>query len=288
MSLSKKSYNAIRRVVHNRTFNVALNTVWQKIHDETGTGNISSKQLFLTSEDHKNLRDWVILEVGVDPLTTKITGDRLDAAALSRDEKLATEAVFSGMMRASRLSGEIPLVQGNAVTPQGTLISVAADDILVNNIKTAIIVENGIIARDWYKCIVPDELATALVVYRGHGSEAGAVRAWLSNLPADIRKIGCFDFDPAGLGIAVDYSMDAILIPDPLNDDLIEGINNKPETHAKQLLNRPNLYDQLPKSCHWVLSWMTSERRKCAVTQERLMVLGWPLRILELTNDQDL
>ena len=286
--MSKKSYNAIRRVVHNRTSNVALNTVWQKIHDETGTGNISSKQLFLTSEDHKNLRDWVILEVGVDPLTTKITGDRLDAAALSRDEKLATEAVFSGMMRASRLSGEIPLVQGNAVTPQGTLISVAADDILVNNIKTAIIVENGIIARDWYKCIVPDELATALVVYRGHGSEAGAVRAWLSNLPADIRKIGCFDFDPAGLGIAVDYSMDAILIPDPLNDDLIEGINNKPETHAKQLLNRPNLYDQLPKSCHWVLSWMTSEGRKCAVTQERLMVLGWPLRILELTNDQDL
>ena len=285
MSLSKKSYNAIRRVVHNRTFNVTLNTVWQKIYDETGIGSISSKQLFLTSEDHKKLRSWVLLEVGVDPLTTKITGDRLDVAALSRDEKLATEAVFSGMMRASRLSGEIPLVQGNAVTPQGTLISVAADDILVNNIKTVIIVENGIAARDWYKCIIPDELVTALVVYRGHGSEAGVVRAWLSNLPADIRKIGCFDFDPAGLGIAVDYNMDAILIPDPLNDELIKGINNKPETHAKQLLNRPNLHEQLPGSCRWILNWMTSDGRQCAVTQERLMVLGWPLRILELTKD---
>ena len=84
--------------------------------------------------------------------------------------------------------------------------------------------------------------------------------------------------------MAVDYNMDAILIPDPINDALITGINNKPESHANQLLKRPNLREQLPKSCRWVLKWMTSEGRQCAVTQERLMVLGWRLRLLELTN----
>lgn len=288
MSLTRKAYSAIQRVVHNRTLNVALNTVWQQIHDETGVGNIFAKQLLLTYEDHNKLREWVKLEVGADPLTTRITGNRLEVAGLSRDEKLATEDVFSGMIWITRCSGDIPLMQGNAVTPEGTLISVKTSDILVDNIKTVIIVENGIVAREWYKCIVPDELATALVVYRGHGSEAEAARAWLYNLPADIRKIGYFDFDPAGLGIAVDYNMDAILIPDPINDELIKGINNKPGTHTKQLSNRPNLHEQLPKSCRWVLYWMTSEGRKCAVTQERLMVLRWPLRLLALSNNQDL
>ena len=275
-------------MVYNRTLSVPVSAVWQKIHDETSIGSISSMQLMLTVEDHKKLREWVKGETGTDPLTTEISGDREEVAAMSRDEKFATENVFSGMLWVSRLSGEIPLVQGNAATPEGTLISVATDDISMDDIKTTVIVENGTVARNWYKCIVPDELATALIVYRGHGELASTVRAWLSSLNADIKKIGYFDFDPAGLGIAVDYNMDAILIPDPINDKLIKGINNKPESHANQLLKRPNLREQLPKSCHWVLNWMTSGRRQCAVTQERLMVLGWQLKILELTNDKDL
>ena len=288
MSLSKKGYSAIQRVLHNRTFRVALNAIWQDLHDELGIGSISAKQLLLTHEDHEKLRNWAALEVGADPLTTKIIGDRLEAAALVRNEKWATEGVFSKMIRVSKLSGEIPLTQGNAVTPRGTLLSVSASDILVNNITSVILVENGIVARYWYKSLVPEDLATALIVYRGHGSEAEATRAWLYNLPSDIKKIGYFDFDPAGLGIAVDYSMDAILIPDPLNDELIEGTNNKPETHGKQLTNRPNLAEQLPESCRSVWAWMTSEGKKCAVTQERLMVLGWPLRLLTFSNNQAL
>lgn len=285
MSLSKKAYNAIRRVVYNRTLCVPVNAVWQKIHDETSIGSISSRRLRLTIEDHKKLREWVKNETGADPLITPISGDREEVASISRDEKFATENVFSGILWANKPSGEIPLVQGNAVTPEGTMISVATDDISMDDIKTIVIVENGIVARNWHKCIVPDELATALIVYRGHGELASTVRAWLAGLNADIRKIGCFDFDPAGLGIAVDYGMDAILIPDPVNDELIKGINNKPGIHSKQLLNRPNLHEHLPKSCHWVFNWMTSEGRRCAVTQERLMVLGWEMRILELTND---
>ena len=282
--MSRKEYNAIRRVVYNRTLSVPVNAVWQKIHEETSIGSISSMQLLLTIEDHKKLRDWVIHEIGTDPLTTKISGDREEVATISRDEKFANENVFSGMLWVNRPSGEIPLVQGNALTPERTLISVATNDILMDEIKTTVIVENGIVARNWYKCIVPDELATALIVYRGHGELASTVRAWMASLNADIKKIGFFDFDPAGLGIAVDYEMDAILIPDPVNDDLITGFNNKPDTHIKQLLNRPNLHGHLPKSCRWVFNWMTSEGRRCAVTQERLMVLGWQMRILELTN----
>ena len=287
MSLSKKAYNAIRRVVYNRKLSVPVNAIWQKIHDETSIGSISSMRLLLTVEDHKKLREWVKGETGSDPLTTEISGDREEVAAMSRDEKFATENVFSGMLWVSRLLGDIPLVQGNAVTPEGTLISVLADDILMDDIKTTVIIENGTVARGWYKCIVPDELATALMVYRGHGGLAASVRKWLAGLSSDIKKIGYFDFDPSGLGISVDYGMDAILIPDPLDGKLTKGINNKPDIHDKQLMSRPDLREQLPASCRQVLDWMTSNSRKCAVTQERLMVLEWPLRILELNDNSD-
>ena len=285
MALSKKAYNAIRRVVHNRMESVPVNAIWQWIHDETSIGSVSSMRLLLTVEDHKKLREWVIHETGSDPLTTEIAGDRTQVAAISRDEKFATENVFSGMLWVSCLASEIPLVQGDAVTPPGTLISVPADDILMNEIKTTVIIENGTVAKDWYKSIVPNELAMALMVYRGHGGTASTVRTWASNLSPDIRKIGYFDFDPSGLGIAIDYNMDAILIPDPLDDSLTEGINNKPDIHDKQLMNRPDLREQLPASCRQVFDWMTSDNRKCAVTQERLMVIGRPLRILELNDD---
>lgn len=280
MSLSKKTYSSIQRVLRNRTFRVAMNETWMAIHSEFGIGRVSAKHLLLTSDDHEKLRSWASLEAGADPLTTIVTGDRLEAASLARDEKWATDGVFSGMIQVTRLSGAIPLIQGNAVTPPGTLLSVAADDIRIDGVGAVILVENGTVARHWNQCRIPDDLSSALVVYRGHAKEAATVRSWLDGLPPSVRKIGFFDFDPAGLGIAIDYAMENILIPDPLDDELVRGSNNKPDAHVEQLMRRPDLRKQLPESCHTVWDWMMSDQRKCAVTQERLMILGWPLRVL--------
>lgn len=281
MSLSKKTYVSIQRALRNRTFRVAINETWMAIHSELGIGRVSEKHLLLTSDDHEKLRSWASLEAGADPLTTIVTGDRLEAASLARDEKWATDGVFSGMIQVTMLSGTIPLIQGDAVTPSGTLLSVAVDDIRIDGIETVILVENGTVARHWNKCRIPDDLSSALVVYRGHAKEAATVRFWLDSLPSSIRKIGFFDFDPAGFGIAIDYEMENILIPDPLDDELVRGANNKPGAHVEQLVQRSDLRKQLPESCHTVWDWMISGQRKCAVTQERLMVLGWPLRVLE-------
>lgn len=118
------------------------------------------------------------------------------------------------------------------------------------------------------------------MVYRGDSKDAKIVRKWLDSLPVDIKKIGYFDFDPAGLGMAIDYGLDAILIPDPLDNELVKGINSKPEVHVEQLMYRPDLGEQLPGSCRETWKWMVAEGRKCAVTQERLTVLGWQLRLL--------
>ena len=284
MTLSKKYYTAIQQVLRNQKSSVSLNTTWKHIHDESGIGSTSLKQLFFTAQDHEALRKWVLLEVGVDPLITEVKGDRLEVASLVQDEKWATKNVFSGMVYVNMRSGEIPISQGRVATPSGTLLYVAAGDILVNEITAVVLMENGIVARNWYKCRVPDELSNALMVYRGHDSEAEAVSLWLKSLPLEVKKVGYFDFDPSGLGMAIDYGVDAILIPVLLDDELVKGINNKQETHVEQLLHRPNLGSQLPKSCYEIWKWMTTENRKCAITQERLTVLGKHLRLLNITD----
>lgn len=282
MSLLKNSFTAIQRVLRNRTFRVALSSTWQQIHDELGVGNVTAKQLVLTPKDHEKLRNWASIEAGADPLTTIISGDRLKIASMVRDEKWATESVFSGMIQVNVRGGEIPLSQGNAVTPPSTLLTVAASDILEEKVNTVVLVENGIVARNWHKCRIPEGLINALMVYRGHSSEAKAVRGWLDSLPPSVQKIGYFDFDPAGLGMAIDYGLHATLIPDPLNEELVQGTNNKKELHVQQLIKRPCIGSQLPDSCGETWDWMTLNGRKCAVTQEKLMVLEWPLRVLDL------
>lgn len=283
MALSKKSYSSVQRVLHNRLFKVSLNQLWKEIHDELGVGELSSRHLLLSADDHTKLRDWFTLEVGADPLTTAIIGDRLQAAALVRNEKWATEAVFSGMMQVNVISGVVPLAQGDAITPPGTLLEVSADDVEIDRIDTVILIENGIVARYWNQCRIPSELSRALMVYRGHGAESmRSVREWIDELPTTIKKVGYFDFDPAGMGLAIDYGMDAILIPTPLDERLIEGINNKPESYDEQIARRPDLGNQLPASCREVWVWMTGNNRRCAVTQERLVVLDWSLRQLSL------
>ncbi len=280
MSLSKKAFTSIQRALHNRTFRISLNATWQEIHDELGIGSVSSKHLLLNPEDHEKLRRWALLEAGADPLTTKISGDRLEVASQVREEKWATESVFSGMIQVNRRSGAIQMTLGNAVTTPGTLLSVAASEIFVEENSAVVLVENGIAARYWHQCCVPHELADALMVYRGHESDAETVRKWLANLPAGVLKVGYFDFDPAGFGMAIDYGVDAILVPDPLDDKLIQGINNKPESHLKQAARLPDLDKRLPEPYRRIWDWMTSNGRRCAVTQERLIVLKWPLQLI--------
>ena len=285
MSFPKRFYSSIQRVLRSRKFEVSLNKTWKEIHDESGVGKLTSTHLLFSAEDHEKLREWISREAGADPLTTNITGDRLQAAAAVRDEKWASETVFSGMMQVNVISGVVPLAQGDAITPPGTLLEVSAKEVLIDRIDTIVLVENGAVSRNWHQCRIPAGLSQALMVYRGHGAAEKTVLRWLGQLPPTIRKVGYFDFDPAGFGMAVDYRMNSILIPDPLNDALVEGINNKPDSHIEQLLRRPGLAEQLPPSCAAVWAWMTSKNRKCAVTQERLSVMNWALRLLPLLSE---
>lgn len=278
----KRYYSVVQSALQKRSYFVPANKTWSEIHNELGVGSLSGQQIKFTREDHATLRQWLQDEVGADPLNTRIKGDRLQVATLVSNEKWATQSVFSGMISVNAFSGCVPCHKPDGKTPPGTLLLVPAESLDVSRIGAVVLVENGIVARNWYKCSFPGDLAEALMVYRGHGAESEACASWLRSLPANVRKIGYFDLDPAGLGIAVDYDVDAILIPDLLDDSLLEGKNNKPDEFDKQIANRPELPRQLPPALTNLWEWMSADNRRCAITQERIMVLGSKLRLLSI------
>lgn len=257
-----------------------MNASWRSLHDELGIGAIETGKLRLAPADHEKLRSWITLETSADPLVTDIKGGRLEVASQVSNEKWAIEGVFSDLMQVNVRSGEVPLKQGDAVTPPDTLLSITPDDLAIDRIKSVVIVENGIIARHWHKCRIPADLDDSIMVYRGHDANATVVKRWIKSISSNITAIGYFDFDPAGLGLAIDYQVNGILIPDPLDDEFFEQSKNKTDLYHDQLLQRPNIDSQLPENLMKVWQYMTD--RKCAVTQERITAMKWGLKTVAL------
>ncbi len=279
--MNKSQFNSIKKLLKNRRYKINATKIWRDIHAEYGVGQLSSKAILFIEQDFSNLRTMCQKLTGVDPLLEEVKGDRLDVAAKARNEKWAQGNVFGDMVEVNSKSS-IELTHGQAVTPPGTFLKVGVNDFNLNVIDKILLIENAVIARHWYQCRLPDSLDNALMVYRGHDVSSKAVRAWLTTLPEHIMKIGYFDFDPAGLGIAHDYGVDALLVPDPINDDLISGNRNKPEEFVKQINQRPDLESELPASLSSLYRWMRKENRQCAVTQEKLTAIEWSLKIVKI------
>jgi hypothetical protein len=204
------------------------------------------------------------------------------ASAGFRDEKVASGSVFEGLALVGASQGTIPLVNGNASTPPGSLLMVALSDLCVQSLSTVVLVENGAIARHWAECRLPDGLDSALMVYRGHSRDGRAVKDWLEELPPHITQIGFFDFDPAGLDLSAGYRLHGILIPDQRDNLPLSSSANKPDAHVAQMAAQPTLFERLSSPIRGLLRWMTAEHRRCAVTQEWLLANQWPLALLPL------
>lgn len=286
MPLSKRAFSSIQRVVRNRTFTVKLSNIWTEIYNELGVGEVLGKNLNLSKDDHQTLRNWFFKNSGIDPLTDDVPGDRLEVAKVTNNEKFSSIPVFNGFISICSRQKEISLQQGTATTPRGTLLRVKSSDITFAPSDKVVVTENGMAALHWHDFSIPGDVEESIMVYRGHDNEAQHVSRFLKSLPSSVLKIGFFDFDPAGIGMAVDYDCDAILIPDQLTDDLIVGINNKPDTFVDQMRKRPDLESIIPDTLLDLWSWMTSADRKCAITQERLLSNKQQLKLHHIKSNK--
>lgn len=282
MKLGRQEIQVIQRGLRERSVQVPLNKTWRRIHDELGIGNPHRGKLDMRPRDWQQLRDWASSQVGIDVLAEEIpTGDRLALSTRLRHEKWSNEQVFEGMVWVARRAGTIATRTGGIQTPPGVLAMAASEEIVLDQIDRVVIVENGAAARCWHQANIPPNLEGALLLYRGHGAEGKAAATWLKALPARIRKIGFFDFDPAGLKLALDYEVDAILVPADREDPaLLAEPHNTPGSHEDQI-RRYAQRPALPLTWQALWEWMTSDGRRCALMQENLVARRWPLEIIE-------
>ena len=284
MKFNRRLLTTIQKALINRSDRIKVNQIWKSVHNELNVGDIDAGYIELSAYDLRTIRDWFIAHEGIDLLTDSLDGDRIQLASLSRDEKLSSDNVFENMIRVNCQSGIIPLHNGNVSTVEKTLLQVNANQIRLEDLLCAVIIENGAAAINWHAYNKPSAARNAVVVYRGHGSEVKYVKNWIDSLEDSVVKIGFFDFDPAGIGMALDYNVDYILVPDQLNSDLVSGKNNKPEHFDSQIVKRSNLENELPESLKEIWKWMSQSDIKCAITQEKMLALNLTLRLLDIRN----
>jgi len=270
MTIGKREYIAIRSVLLNRADKIKLNKTWSDIHNESGIGNESESTLYLSSADLSNLRNLCIVETGSDPLLNEISGTRTEVAGLVKNEKWATKSVFDHFVRITSIYGTPVINNEPARIPKGTLLNLNYETIDASSLSTVIIIENGEAIINWHQYQLPDELKQGLAIYRGHDAEARYVKEFIASLPAHIKTIGFYDFDPAGIGMAYDNSVDAILIPAKLDSALLQ--HRKIDAFQDQIQKRPDLSNQLPENWQSIWEWMVDKKHQCALTQEHILI----------------
>ncbi|MCP8687145.1 DUF7281 domain-containing protein [Marinobacterium sedimentorum] len=234
--------NALRKGLNQ----VSLNKTWEAIHHEMEIGEIRGRMLIFQSGDIELLRQLMHKETGHDPVHESLHGSRIKMAQKAANEKLSSQSVFGNLLQVARLNGaSIPIAGSTcaALTPPGTLLSVRENYLLLDDIPNVILTENGSAAVYWDCYRYPREVGDALIIYRGHGQDSSVVRNLIQNRPKTTRLYGFFDLDPAGITMALQYKVDALVIPAQLEDQWHQANSwlqevNQSKVHAQQ-------YDEL-------------------------------------------
>lgn len=269
-----REYKAISRVIKSGNKTVQKTGVWTAIHEETGCGTVSGRNITFNDTELDRLRRYAISRTGLDPLFDSTEGSRIDIAAKTADEKLAQNSVFGDLVVMATLgSATLPVAGKEVEIPQGTVLSVP-----IGQIKTAaltdrrvLVVENGAIMPECQKLRLPQSWANAVVIYRGHGENAKHVAALIRSQPSD--KLGLFyDFDPDGLAMALSFGKGQVFVPETLPTSL----PNKRSTFRNQLRAMKRLR-KLSENSPWAQTVRVMESKELSIMQEHMLAHNVPL-----------
>jgi hypothetical protein len=285
----KKEFNAIQNYFTQGARLVVFNKTWKNIHEEHGVGNPHGRlgnkpAITFTDKDRDFLRNWMIEETGLDPLSKlPLPKSRVEAASKGKNEKVSTRTVFGQMLKIARADGNtINTHTGPAIIPPRCFMSIESANLNLKN-EIVIIIENGELIREWSSLSLPKELTNALLIYRGHEDDAKEIKRLLESDPPAL-SIGFYDFDPAGILIGLSNNHDALLVP----ADISQWKKENPEFRQ---FNQPNVFwkqgEQLlsveNKARGDVLQLLDSiKSENIAVMQEHMVAKHIPLKIIEL------
>ena len=214
MNFSRREVESIRLVLRRNQEDVQANPLWVGLCEKCDVGDIGPRVIKLSATHRERLRCAVIRNYGFDPLHVEPAGDRVETAAIIKDEKLFSESVFGDqLILASPNGNTIFTINGPANTPSGSLLSLRPDTLETDQIDTIVIVENGSLMIHWDRWANVTWLDKALLLYRGHGKNAETVLSLVDLLRERANIIVFTDFDPSGFDIALRFHPNALILP---------------------------------------------------------------------------
>ena len=275
----------IQRLLQSGSTRTRLNKTWQRLHEDEGIGRIIGNEIAFEPREMERLQRKVKRDTGLDPLVADLSGERMDIAETSSDEKLSSKRVFENLITvASR--GAIPLITGDAMTPPGSMLYVSIDAVDLSRLDSVVVIENGSVIRHWDRISLPSECAAPLFVYRGHGRDASIVKAFTQNaVAAGVMTCAFFDFDPAGLQMATQAGVSCAIVPlnwrsMTKNDPFVSKFNKR-EEFAKQLPVLSAITSSAESPLTPVARFVGENG--IAITQEHLVVHAKPLTLIKMS-----
>ncbi|GAA4650966.1 hypothetical protein GCM10023116_32490 [Kistimonas scapharcae] len=238
MNLSRQQLQAIRTLIRSHQQERQYNAVWRSIHETYGLGTVTGRKIQFGSPDIRRLQQLVERDTGLNLMTDDLSGNRVELAGRTANEKLSGQAVFSDLIWVrAPTHGLLRISDADVVTPPSSILAVSGDVELSKDVPL-IVVENGIVFRYFNHYALPESLRSAVIIYRGHGLHARYVLDLIQREKGRRKVVGFFDFDPAGLCLSLDTGVSYILIPrlwrDPLDQHKMKPFNKTCEFVSQQ------------------------------------------------------
>ena len=273
-------FNAIKRLLISGKRTTNRNPTWTRIHEETCCGTLLGREYQFTDSELQRLRQHAQSFTGLDPLLDSTAGGRMYMAEKVSDEKLANDSVF-GQLVVMATAGKAQVRVGGefAQIPSGTILSVPFDNLDLGYLhqQKIVIIENGALMPECQHIRLPKGWEDCVFVYRGHRENIRHTQKLIEGHPAE--HLGLFfDFDPAGLGMALALGKGCIFIPEDGQELSIalEGDINNRSAFRRQSRELSRLRDKATE-INWksLVDWL--EKKEIAIMQEHLVRRNLPL-----------
>lgn len=275
--LTRRHKELVHKLLRERKTVVNLTAAWEQIYTHFEVGKVVAKQLRFTPQDRNELQALAHREWGFDPLQGVPDGSRVEVAAHSCDDKLATEHpdehyVLIKSARTSLVSA------GISSLPPGCSLRIQVDQLDFHAIDSVVIIENLDSFDLWQQYQMPENLQTTLTVYRGHDGLAKGVKSLLKCLLPHTSIVVFPDLDPAGLQIACTTpGVTHLLIPEQ-SPQLIRK-NNKQDYHRQY---RQIKYLEAAHLGGWQSTWNEMKKNQTSIKQQHMLAFATPLFALKL------
>ncbi len=235
MNMSRQQLQAIRTLFQSQRRERQYNSVWRSIHDAYGLGKVIRGKIEFAQSDIRKLKQLVERDIGLNLMNDELSGDRIEMAGKTANEKLSGQSVFSDLIWLRVPDYGLARVSGvDIVTPPGNFLAVSSHIIITADVPL-IVIENGIIFRQIDLYELPKPLHSSVIVYRGHGQHARHVLDLIQREKNHRQIVGFFDFDPAGLCLGINSGVSHILIP-RLWRDRIDQHKMKPFNKTREFV----------------------------------------------------